>query len=61
MAEGLLRHDAGNRFEVFSAGTKSRVKFARKPSPSCANWASTFPAIVQKAWTSSPPNRSTMY
>ena len=21
MAEGLLRHDAGNRFEVFSAGT----------------------------------------
>ena len=22
MAEGLLRHDAGNRFEVFSAGTK---------------------------------------
>ena len=23
MAEGLLRHDAGARFEVFSAGTKS--------------------------------------
>jgi arsenate reductase len=22
MAEGLLRHDAGDRFEVFSAGTK---------------------------------------
>ena len=22
MAEGLLRHDAGERFEVFSAGTK---------------------------------------
>jgi arsenate reductase len=22
MAEGLLRHDAGNRFEVFSAGTE---------------------------------------
>jgi len=22
MAEGLLRHNAGNRFEVFSAGTK---------------------------------------
>jgi arsenate reductase (thioredoxin) len=22
MAEGLLRHDAGNRFEVFSAGTR---------------------------------------
>ena len=22
MAEGLLRHDGGNRFEVFSAGTK---------------------------------------
>jgi len=22
MAEGLLRHDAGNRFEVTSAGTK---------------------------------------
>lgn len=22
MAEGLLRHDAGNRFDVFSAGTK---------------------------------------
>ncbi|HTW67965.1 MAG TPA: arsenate reductase ArsC [Bryobacteraceae bacterium] len=27
MAEGLLRHDTGNRFEVFSAGTKpSRVR-----------------------------------
>jgi len=27
MAEGLLRHDAGDRFEVFSAGTKaSRVR-----------------------------------
>jgi arsenate reductase len=27
MAEGLLRHDAGERFEVFSAGTKpSRVR-----------------------------------
>ena len=27
MAEGLLRHDAGNRFEVFSAGTKpTRVR-----------------------------------
>jgi arsenate reductase (thioredoxin) len=27
MAEGLLRHDAGGRFEVFSAGTKpSRVR-----------------------------------
>ena len=24
MAEGLLRHDAGDRFEVFSAGTKPR-------------------------------------
>src|SRR5882724_5940013 len=23
MAEGLLRHDAGDRFEVFSAGTRS--------------------------------------
>jgi len=23
MAEGLMRHDAGDRFEVFSAGTKS--------------------------------------
>jgi arsenate reductase len=23
MAEGLLRHDAGDRFEVFSAGTKA--------------------------------------
>jgi arsenate reductase len=22
MAEGLLRHDAGDRFEVFSAGTR---------------------------------------
>jgi arsenate reductase len=22
MAEGLLRHDAGDRFDVFSAGTK---------------------------------------
>jgi arsenate reductase len=27
MAEGLLRHDAGDRFEVFSAGTKpSRIR-----------------------------------
>src|ERR1700680_4627471 len=27
MAEGLLRHDAGDRFEVFSAGTRpSRVR-----------------------------------
>jgi arsenate reductase len=27
MAEGLLRHEGGNRFEVFSAGTKpSRVR-----------------------------------
>jgi arsenate reductase len=27
MAEGLLRHDAGDRFEVYSAGTKpSRVR-----------------------------------
>ena len=27
MAEGLLRHDAGSRFEVFSAGTQpSRVR-----------------------------------
>jgi arsenate reductase (thioredoxin) len=27
MAEGLLRHDAGDRFEVFSAGTKpSKVR-----------------------------------
>ena len=27
MAEGLLRHDAGDRFDVFSAGTKpSRVR-----------------------------------
>jgi arsenate reductase len=27
MAEGLLRHDAGGRFEVFSAGTKpSKVR-----------------------------------
>jgi arsenate reductase len=27
MAEGLLRHEAGDRFEVFSAGTKpSRVR-----------------------------------
>jgi arsenate reductase len=27
MAEGLLRHDAGDRFEVFGAGTKpSRVR-----------------------------------
>jgi len=27
MAEGLLRHDAGERFEVFSAGTRpSRVR-----------------------------------
>src|ERR1700693_1716760 len=27
MAEGLLRHDAGDRFEAFSAGTKpSRVR-----------------------------------
>jgi arsenate reductase len=27
MAEGLLRHDAGDRFEVFSAGTKpTRVR-----------------------------------
>jgi len=25
MAEGLLRHDAGNRYEVFSAGTMSTV------------------------------------
>src|SRR2546430_1627584 len=24
MAEGLLRHDAGDRFEVFSAGTEPR-------------------------------------
>jgi len=24
MAEGLLRHDAGDRFEVFSAGTRPR-------------------------------------
>jgi arsenate reductase len=27
MAEGLLRHDAGDRFEVFSAGTRpSRIR-----------------------------------
>jgi arsenate reductase len=25
MAEGLLRHDAGDRFEVFSAGTKPGI------------------------------------
>lgn len=25
MAEGLLRHDAGDRFEVFSAGTKPSI------------------------------------
>lgn len=25
MAEGLLRHEGGDRFEVFSAGTKSSV------------------------------------
>ena len=29
MAEGLLRHDAGDRFEVFSAGTKPSQRSAR--------------------------------
>ena len=33
MAEGLLRHEAGERFEVFSAGTQPEPWFARKPSP----------------------------
>ena len=29
MAEGLLRHDAGDRFEVFSAGTKPNGTWLR--------------------------------
>ena len=59
MAESLLRHDAGERFEVFSAGTKP--SHGPRPSPSCASWASTFPATVPSAWMNSPASNSIKY
>jgi protein-tyrosine-phosphatase len=37
MAEGLLRHDAGDRFEVASAGTKPAWS-GRRRSPRCVSW-----------------------
>lgn len=39
MAEGLLRHDAGDQFEVESAGTKPGA-FGPKRFPRCAVWVS---------------------
>lgn len=37
MAEGLLRHDAGEYFEVESAGTRPG-RCAQKRSPFCVRW-----------------------
>ena len=53
MAEGLLRHLAGDRFEVMSAGTEATHARGRWPSE---RWA-------RSGWTSPPrsPRRSERY
>ena len=57
MAEGLLRHDAGERFEVFSAGTKpSHVR--PEAIAVMRERASTFPATVPRASMNFPASNS---
>jgi hypothetical protein len=52
MAEGLLRHEAGDRFEVFSAGTKPTQRSPRGHRRRWRKSASTFPATAPNRWMS---------
>jgi arsenate reductase len=60
MAEGLMRHDAGDRFEVESAGTRPG---SVRPEAIAVmrELESTFPAIAPRASTSLSANRSTTF